>query len=170
MNAQAELAKEGGLAKSVDPEIVRLIAAHPFFKGLSDMYVRKLAESAMLTTFRAGELIFREGDMANRFYLIREGKVVLEAPQRDMEPLVIQTIGAGDVLGWSWLYPPYYWHFDARAAEPIKAIFFYGTRLREYCEADHSFGYELMKRTAEVVISRLQAERKRLLEFERGRQ
>ena len=67
------------------------------------------------------------------------------------------------MLGWSWLFPPYYWHFDARALEPTTAIFFYGTRLREQCEQDHDFGYEIMKRMTQVVIQRLQATRKQLL-------
>ncbi len=147
----------------VDPGLEHLIADHPFFKGMDAASIHELAESAMLVSFQEGELIFREGDMANRFYLIRDGKVVLEASRRDEAPIWIGEIHAGDVLGWSWLFPPYYWHFDARALESTKAIFFYGTRLREQCEQDHSFGYELMKRTAEVVINRLQAERKRLL-------
>jgi CRP-like cAMP-binding protein len=163
MNAQQQ---SGTSVEEVKSELVGLIAAHPFFKGLSPAHVQMLAGSAMLTSFKAGELIFQEGEMANRFYLIRDGKVVVEAPRREREPVVIQTIGAGEVLGWSWLFAPYYWHFDARAIEPTRAIFFYGTRLREYAEQDHSFGYELMKRTAELVIVRLQAERKRLLESE----
>jgi CRP/FNR family cyclic AMP-dependent transcriptional regulator len=76
---------------------------------------------------------------------------------------LIQIIGAGDVLGWSWLFPPFCWHFDARAVKPTEAIFIYGTRVRELCDEDHDLGYELMKRTAEVVIRRLQATRRHLL-------
>jgi CRP-like cAMP-binding protein len=76
---------------------------------------------------------------------------------------VVQIIGPGEVLGWSWLFPPYYWQFDTRALEPTTAIFFYGTRLREQCEQDHAFGYEMMKRMTQVVIHRLQAARKQLL-------
>ena len=70
------------------------------------------------------------------------------------------------MLGWSWLFPPYYWHFDARALQPTKAIFFYGTWLRENCERDHDFGYELIKRVSAVVIARLQTVRKRVVELE----
>jgi len=77
--------------------------------------------------------------------------------------LDIQTVGPGDVLGWSWLFWPYTWRFDARALEPVKAIFFYGTRLREHCEEDPLFGYELMKRVAQVAIERLQIVRQLLL-------
>ena len=117
----------------------------------------------MLSEFAEDQLIFSERDPANRFYLIQSGRVALESHVRDSGTVLIQTIGPGDVLGWSWLFPPYYWHFDARALEATKAIFFYGTRLREQCEQDHDLGYELMRRTAEVVVARLQATRRQLL-------
>jgi CRP/FNR family transcriptional regulator, cyclic AMP receptor protein len=144
--------------------LARAIAEHPFWKGMSPEHLKILADSAMYSRFEAGQLIFEEGDPANRFYLILEGKVVLESYVRERGTVLIETIGAGDVLGWSWLFPPYYWHFDARALEPTKAIFFYGTRLRENCEEDHEFAYQLLRRTAEVAIKRLQATRRELLE------
>ena len=118
----------------------------------------------MLIEFKPGELILREGDPANRFYLILEGSVVLESHRPDCGLLPIQTIGAGDVLGWSWLFAPYYWHFNARALTDTKAVFFYGTSLREECEGDHEFGFELVRRMTEVILQRLQATRRRLLE------
>ena len=147
--------------------LATVIAAHPFLKGLSSQHMEVLAASAMLKDFAPDEIIFREGDPANRFYLIESGRVTLETSRNEKAPALIQTIGAGEVLGWSWLFPPYYWHFDARAAEPVKAIFFYGTRLREQCEQDHDLGYELMKRMAGVVINRLQSTRRQLLERQR---
>ncbi len=118
----------------------------------------------MLSSFAPGELIFREGDPANRFYLIHKGKVALESYVRERGTVLIQNIGSGDLLGWSWLFPPYYWHFDARAVEPVEAVFFYGTPLRDECEADHDFGYELLKRMTEVIIKRLQGTRRQLLD------
>jgi CRP-like cAMP-binding protein len=142
-----------------------LIAEHPFLHGMKPEHLAILTECAMPAEFKKGELIFREGDPANRFYLIRSGRVELQAKVQERDCMLIQTIGPGDVLGWSWLFPPYYWHFDARATSPVKAIFFYGTWLREYSEQDHNLGYELMKRTAEVVIKRLQAARKYLVEL-----
>ena len=141
-----------------------IIAELPFMKGLSSMQLQTLADNAMQSQFNAGELIFREGDPANRFYLIQSGQVALESPLKDRPAVRIQTIGGGEVLGWSWLFPPYYWHFAARALEPTAAIFFYGTRLREACEHDHNLGYELMKRMAGVMLQRLQATRRQLLE------
>jgi CRP/FNR family cyclic AMP-dependent transcriptional regulator len=142
------------------------IAQHPFLQGLSPKHLKTLAEVAMFTDFTEGQLVFSEGEPANRFYLVQEGRVAVEAHGRDANTALIQTIGAGDVLGWSWLFPPYHWHFDARAVEPTKAICFYGTRLREACEEDHDLGYELMKRTAAVVVQRLQATRRQFLEAE----
>jgi CRP/FNR family cyclic AMP-dependent transcriptional regulator len=140
------------------------IAEHPFLKGLSSQHLKALSEYAMFSEFTEDQLIFSEKDPANRFYLILEGEIALESHVRDSGTVPIETIGAGDVLGWSWLFPSYHWHFDARALKDTKAIFFYGTRLRERCEEDHDLGYELMKRTAEVVIKRLQATRRQLLD------
>jgi CRP-like cAMP-binding protein len=140
-----------------------VIAEHPFLRGLKLEHLRLLTDSARRMHYEAGELIFREGDPANRFYLIEQGRVSLESHRRDEAAVAVQVIGPGDVLGWSWLFPPYYWHFDARALEPTSAIFFYGTRLRERCEQNHSFGYEMMKRMTQIVIHRLQATRKQLL-------
>ena len=129
------------------------------------IYIPVLADSAMQVTFKPGDFVLREGEPANRFYLIQKGKVALESNKLGFEPVLIQTIGDGDVLGWSWLFPPYHWHFDARAVEPTKAIFFYGTRLLQECEEDHELGYELMKRMANVMLQRLQATRRQLLDL-----
>jgi CRP-like cAMP-binding protein len=141
-----------------------ILAEHPFLKGLRAEHLKVLVPSAMQTEFQADELIFREGDIANRFYLIQNGRVAIEAPRADGAAAALQVIGDGDVLGWSWLFPPYYWHFDARALKPTSAIFLYGTRLREQCEEDHELGYQLLKRIAQVLIQRLQATRKQLLD------
>jgi CRP/FNR family cyclic AMP-dependent transcriptional regulator len=143
--------------------IASVLAEHPFLKGLKPEHLQVLVDNAMRMHYQPGDFIFYEGDPANRFYLIEKGKVLLEAHPRDEVHVPVQTIGAGDVLGWSWLFPPYHWHFDARALEPTTAIFIYGTRLREACEQDHDFGYDLMKRMTQVVMKRLQATRKQLL-------
>jgi CRP-like cAMP-binding protein len=116
--------------------------------------------------FSAGDIIFHEGDPANRFYLLIKGKVSLETA-RDEKHVTVQTIHGGDVLGWSWLFPPYYTHFAARAVEPTEAMFFYGTRLRDMCENDHDLGYEMLSRIAKVVIDRLVAAQKQLVRVAR---
>jgi CRP/FNR family transcriptional regulator, cyclic AMP receptor protein len=139
------------------------IAAHPFLAGISKEHVRLLADCAIRTQFDAGQVIFREGESANRFYLIEEGEVVLEAAGTGDQQVVIETVGNGELLGWSWLFPPYAWHFTARATKPTTAIFFYGTVLREFCEKDHTLGFELFKRMSEVMTRRLQLARTRLL-------
>jgi CRP/FNR family cyclic AMP-dependent transcriptional regulator len=144
-------------------DLATIVARHPFLTGLTSHQYRLLTDCAMMTNFEPGELIFREGDPANRFYLIQSGKVALESCASRDGVTLIQTVGAGEVLGWSWLFPPYYWHFDARAVEATKAIFFYGTPLRAECEADHDLGYELIRRMAEVMMQRLQATRRQLL-------
>lgn len=138
------------------PEKIALLSGQPFLKGMDTRLIELLAEDCLPAEFKEDELILQEGGPANRFYLILEGQVELESPVRDGEPVHIQTLGPGELLGWSWLYPPYYWHFDARAITPVRALFFYGTHLRERCEENHDLGYELMKRVSEVVIARLQ--------------
>ncbi len=148
---------------TVTKDLMDHLCAHPFFKGLSDSHLATFADCAMVTSFSAGETLFAEGDVANRFYLIESGEVLLSAETAPHEHVGVQTLQAGDVLGWSWLFPPYYWHFSAEARTPVTAIFFYGTRLRERCEEDPALGYELMKRVSEIVIHRLQQTRQELL-------
>jgi CRP-like cAMP-binding protein len=141
----------------------QIVSTHPFLAGMSPHQLRLLSDCSRLAHFNANELIFREGDPADRFYLLHTGSVGLESHTLGKPNAVIQTIGAGDVLGWSWLFPPYFWHFDARALEPADAVFIYGTPLRGECESDHELGYELMKRFAAVMMKRLQATRWKLL-------
>ena len=143
--------------------IATRVALHPFLAGMSRAQLAILTDCAMATTFKKGQTILREGEFANRFYLVESGKVVLESAEGLGEPVVVQSIGAGDLLGWSWMFPPYVWQFTARALEQTTAIFFYGTILREYCEKDHSLGYELFKRMSVVMMKRLQAARKQML-------
>jgi CRP-like cAMP-binding protein len=150
--------------KKTEPEsMATRVAFHPFLAGMNPTQLALLTDCAIPVNFKKGQTILREGEMANRFYLIESGKVVLESGEGFGEPVIIETIGAGDLLGWSWMFPPYVWHFTARAAEPTKAIFFYGTILREYCERDHSLGYELFKRMTPVMIKRLQSARRKML-------
>ena len=146
--------------------ILEEVAQHPFLRGLDAKHLAALADCAMRTHFSAGDVIFREGDPANRFYLLIKGQVSLETEHNENR-VTVQTISGGDVLGWSWLFPPYYTHFDARAVEPTEAMFFYGTRLREMCEENHDLGYEMLTRIAKVVIDRLVAAQKRLVATQR---
>ncbi len=144
------------------------IAEHPFLRGMHARHLEVLSECAMPTTFAKDTIIFRQGDLANRFYLIETGRVVLESVAPNGEKVLVESLGEGDALGWSWLFPPYYWNFDARALETTSAIFFYGTRLRIQCDEDRDFGFELLRRMATVAIRRLQATRKQLLAAHSG--
>jgi len=145
------------------------IATTPFLSGMSDRHLTLLAECACRTDFDKGHVIFHQGDTANRFYLIERGEVQLEAASKsDERRIVAGRIGSGGVLGWSWLFEPYEWQFTARALTEIRAIFFYGTVLREHCETDPSLGFELFKRMSAEMVRRLQSARNRLLEAETG--
>src|SRR5437660_12867679 len=110
-----------------NPELEKQVAAHPFLLGLNEHHVRLLADCALATHFAPNEIIFHQGETANRFYLLQRGKVALESVADDRAPVTIDTIGDNELLGWSWLFPPYIWHFTHRALEATDAIFFYGT-------------------------------------------
>ena len=148
------------LALSLHERITR----EPFFQGLTPGQIQRLADCAMEMNFAAGQSIFDAGSPANRFYLILEGRVALECEGAEQRQILVQTLGPGEDLGWSWLFPPYYLHFSAHAVEATRTIFFYGTRLREQCEQDHELGFQLMKRVAEVAVKSLQATQMRLLD------
>ena len=139
------------------------ITAHPFFRDMKPQHLDIVAGGATAEKFKPEQILFREGEPASQFYLIQSGRIALEAHEPADGTVLIETLGAGEVLGWSWLFPPFVWHFRARAVEPTKAIVLSGAHLLVAAEHNHEFGYELMKRVAQVVIQRLQATRKRLL-------
>lgn len=142
----------------------RIIAEHPFFVGLDDSFTNLMVSCASNVRFKAGTYILREGDPANTFYLIREGKVALEilAPQR--KPIIVSTLSVGEILGWSWLLPPFQWKFDARAVDDVRAIALDGKCLRTKCEENHDLGYEVLKRFVQIMELRLEATRLQLLD------
>jgi len=142
----------------------RILSEHPFLKDLDERHVKLLVGCASNVVFKAGEFIFREGDNADYFYIIRHGKAQIETFIPQKGPLAIQTREAGEVMGWSWLVPPYKWHFDARAFELTRAIALDGKCLREKCEKDHDLGYEIMKRFALLIAQRLEATRLQLMD------
>lgn len=144
------------------------VALHPFLAGMDRKHLALLTDCAVATHFKKGQVILKEGEQANRFYLVESGKVILESGRAYGRPVIIDTIGAGDLLGWSWMFSPYTWRFTARAAEPTTAIFFYGTILREYCERDHSLGYGLLKRMTGIMMRRMQAARQKMIDVHAG--
>jgi CRP/FNR family transcriptional regulator, cyclic AMP receptor protein len=145
------------------PDIERRLASHRFLKGMSRHHLELLALCATPTEFDKGQIIFREGDPANGFYLLESGSVALEGKTRAGQPVVIDTVSAGEPLGWSWLFPPYIWEFDARATKACKAICLSGIMLRQHRDEDLTLSHELHKRVSEVMVRRLQAARSKLI-------
>jgi CRP-like cAMP-binding protein len=144
-----------------------IIAAHPFFRDVKPEHIDIIVSGAIEAKFKPDEILFREGEPANRFYLIESGRIALDAHELADGTALIQYLNAGDVLGWSWLFPPFAWHFTARAVQPTRTIVLSGAHLLACAERDHEFGHDLMKRVAQVVIKRLQATRKQLLAEQR---
>lgn len=140
------------------------IAQAGVFAGLSATDLGLLAGCATSVEFPEGRLLFREGDDADTFFLLGAGRVALELHTVDRGGIVIETIEAGEVVGWSWLFEPYRWHFDARAASDVDAVAFDAASVRAACEQDTALGYELMRRFGQVMIDRLQHTRVRLMD------
>jgi CRP-like cAMP-binding protein len=143
--------------KAMLPYFYALVAQQPFLNGLNAHQLQMLTDSAIEMQFEPGQSIFQEGSPANRFYLILEGKVVLESKLKERGMVPIQTLGPGDEMGWSWLLPSSYLLLSAHALESTRTIFFYGTHLRKQCEQDHELGYQLMQRIAEVATQCVRA-------------
>jgi CRP-like cAMP-binding protein len=146
-------------------DLTPYIADHTFFEGMDDAHIELIAGCAKNVRFNAGGFVFRLGDDADTFFILRHGRVVLEAPGPKEESRRIQTLDEHDVLGWSWLFPPHRWFFDARALEMTRALALDGKCLRAKCEADHHLGYELMKRFSALVVERLQATRMQMIDI-----
>jgi CRP/FNR family cyclic AMP-dependent transcriptional regulator len=151
--------------KLEDKDLSARIAAHPFLAGLTPHHIELLAASASIAQFAAGQEIFRAGDEAGGFYLIESGQANLEGAIADKPHVQIDIVSAGEPLGWSWLFPPYLWHYDARAAKPTSAIFFDRATFREFCDNDLTLGHELYKRMSKVMVRRLQASRTKMIDM-----
>jgi CRP-like cAMP-binding protein len=136
----------------------------PIFHEMAPAHLALLAGCAKNVHFDDGAVMFREGEPADTFYLVRHGSIALSAfvPQRG--PVTIETLETGEVVGWSWLFPPYCWQFDARAVGAVRATAFDGVCLRHKCDADPALGYDLMWRFGQVLVERLQWTRLRLLD------
>jgi CRP-like cAMP-binding protein len=143
----------------------RVLAEHPFFEGLEPPHLDTLVGCAANATFDEGQFLFRAGQPADSFYLVRHGRVAVESVAPGRGSLTIETVADGDVLGWSWLFPPYRWHFDARATSFVRAFVLDGACLRGKCERDPALGFALMKSFAGVVVQRLEATQMQLMDL-----
>jgi CRP-like cAMP-binding protein len=146
------------------PTLEPLLRGQRLFSGLEPAYLAALAGCAANAAFPAGEFLFREGEPAGAFFLISAGSVALEIAVPGRGGHVIQTLGAGDVAGFSWLIEPHRWEFDGRAVQPTEAVQIDGACLRAECDADPRLGYQLMRRFATLATTRLQATRLQLLD------
>ncbi len=142
------------------------IRMHSFFSDISTAHMSSLASHAQHLTVEADNFIFREGEYADAFYLITYGKVSLELSTAHRGRIIIQTIGEDDVLGISWLFPPYRWRFDARTLTLTRLIRIDAAQMRRMCDEDNAFGYKVISKLASIVMRRLQAVRLQLLEME----
>jgi CRP-like cAMP-binding protein len=144
--------------------IEQLLVEARLFADLPERHLATIAGCAVTAHFDEAEYLFREGGPADTFYVLRSGSVALETHVPGRGSALLMTVHEQDVLGWSWLFPPYRWHLDARALEPVRALAFDGACLRQKSMDDHELGYELMRRFAEVIVIRLQATRMQLLD------
>lgn len=141
-----------------------LLEGQHFLKGMEKEHLEIIADCASYVRFRKGEFLFHEGEYARRFYIISSGKVAIEIFAPGRGPVMIETLEDGDVLGWSWLFEPYRWHFDALAQTDITAVAFDALCLRGKCDANHDLGYEMVKRFSQIIMERLQATRLALID------
>lgn len=146
-------------------DIADILRTHPLVEGLDAATVALIAGCARNEVFAPGTYVIREGDPADRFWLLREGRVALESNRPGRPPAVVLTIGPGEMLGASWLIPPNRYAFDARAMEPVRALGFDARCLRDKCDADPAVGYAMMKRFVPVVVGRLQLARLQALDL-----
>jgi CRP/FNR family transcriptional regulator, cyclic AMP receptor protein len=152
------------VARGIDAVVLEA----PVFAGLDASHAVQLAGCAQTTGWEQGAMLFREGDAADTFYVVRHGRVALELFIPNRGALTVETIEPGEVVGWSWLFPPYRWHFDGRAVESVRAIAVDGACLRGKCDDDPALGYDLMRRFSQVMLERLQATRLRLADLYGG--
>jgi CRP/FNR family transcriptional regulator, cyclic AMP receptor protein len=145
--------------------LVDRVSAHPFLAALAPEHRTALADDATAVSLAAGARVFAEGSAADRFWLLESGGVALDMPVPGRGDVVVETLAGPTVLGWSWLYPPYRWHFGAVAREPSDALAFDATAVRRRCGADAVFGYAILNLFAPVIIRRLQATRLRMLDL-----
>jgi CRP-like cAMP-binding protein len=145
--------------------LTEILRQHPFLAGLSESYMETLLGCAANAHFAEGTYLLHEGEVANKFYLLRTGRIALETDVNARGTIRIQTAGPGEVLGWSWLISPFRWHFSAVAVADVRAVALDGECLRKKCENDHDFGYEMLSRLAQVMERRMEATRLQLLDL-----
>ncbi len=144
--------------------VEHLLSEHRFFSGMKPDFIAFLARHAKERHIEQDEILFRHDDPAHHFYLIRKGRISLEIPAITGPTLDVQHLGEGQILGWSWLIPPYAWNFNARAEAPSEVIEFNGQAVLDRCDKDVDFGYALLKRFSSLMSERLDAARRKMMD------
>lgn len=142
----------------------KVVREHKFFAGLDEEFLKLVVGCARNVRFEAGQYLFHEGGAADQLFLLRHGRVALEVSAPGRGSVTFQTVGENEIVGVSWLFPPYRWTYDARAVELVRAVAMDATCLRDKCEADHDLGYDVMKRLVPILVQRLQATRMQVLD------
>ena len=141
------------------------VLEQPYFTDIKPEYLDILVKTASEVSFEKGHFLLTKGSDANNLYMLSSGKVNIEIDGEEKGPITIQSIGVGDIIGWSWLVPPFEWQFDAIVIEPTNVLKFDGVALRNTCEENHGFGYDLIKRVTTVMTNRLLSTRLKLMEY-----
>jgi CRP/FNR family transcriptional regulator, cyclic AMP receptor protein len=150
-------------------DLSKILRTHAFLNELDEQHIKQIVGCASNVVFKENDYIFREGEEAKRFYLIRTGKVALEINGREKGRIRVLTLGPGQILGWSWIVLPYRWHFDAQVIENVRAISLDGECLRKKFDEDPKLGYEMMKRFTQILEQRLNVTRIQLMDmYKRG--
>jgi len=136
----------------------------PLFQGMMPEHLELLAGCASNTVFEPGDSLGRQGEAADNFWIIREGRVALEIHVPGRGPITIQTQSEDDVVGWSWLLPPYQWHFDVRALTRTRALQMNARCIRDKCALNLGLGHDLMVRFSQLIVQRLEATQLQLLD------
>ena len=139
------------------------LATHPFLHGISEDHLVVLARAASDIIVPARHRFFEDGGHATRFWLIQSGHVTVDVHVPGQGRVPVDTIGMGEMVGWSWMFPPFTWAFGAVAATPVEAFEFDAPVVREYCASDPVLGYEVTQRVAQVLTMRLKSTRNRLI-------
>jgi CRP-like cAMP-binding protein len=139
------------------------LSAHDFFSGFSDDSLKFMCERSSTCTIHKGQILFHQGENADKFYVIHSGRIAIQMPAIMGPNLEIQTLGSHQVLGWSWLIAPYKWNFQAIAEEDSELLQFDGAALLARCEQEPTFGYELLKKFTVLMSVRLDAARRKMM-------
>ena len=140
------------------------MSTHAFFSRMDSSFLKFLSNSVTELRIKKGDVLFKHGNRADKFYLLRNGQISIQVPALMGPTLEIQTLGEDQILGWSWLIPPYRWSFQARALEDSDLLEFDGSAILARCEEDPNFGYELFKRFAALMSERLDAARQKMMD------